>query len=876
MANIPEYIIDEESQDRAIDTEVHEKDELYGSGGLIDLTDSAPSSYKIRAPHKVTGIVLHQTGVDYELTSNQIKQAQGDRHLALYKRVRKINAHVVILHGHAAQIKVNRGCLLHNVLEHLPSSHNLSGRSISVEIEGNYPFKMTDAKAFEAFVNSARRALKEVVTLARQEGMPIKYIWAHRQSTVKRPRDPGEELWKLLVEDYAIPTLGLQAPVHETYGGGGFTIPDKWQDDIRVPFRVYDPEYPSYESSHTPVKLVEMRKDEGKLIPYKDFFPFKDGKNAPITSEKGFFVMDGHLLNAMRKASSIDLAMTDSYIKIFYYDKDNKRNKTINVDLIKNPEFDAANLLENEGRPQVALMGVDISVSPNSSQRLTSNIDLKFKVYDKSALDPGGVLYPFFFSAFPFGIEYGLVYNGESEDRTLNKLLNWRELRMCNAYSFDLTIDEKGIFDFTIHSSTGANHAFNRMYLGSHALKESGLIRDNYTLAYEQLKAVRSALSEVETKAVNEAGISKKKAKKISASLKTIEKKYEKNTIGTRKIFGNYLANRLKELSTYAIKHPYYTGNKKQKKKEWVYLRDALRILALDDLSESLLLYATKDHMTPAIVWSRFNEKCGDFAGQSMDRFLIPLEDLKHKLSDQADVVNQPGVQLDAFISILMGYLNDQTAYKTNNKGQDLYNGFVRCDPVYFIEQDIQGDVEYLQIVFADRKRGIEFVENFAQIKDPHDEQVEKLDGEGEPPAPAPMSRGEKLQHLKDTNVAYLRTLEAGAFVKSIRMSAETDPYLINMNFNKMYGYRSIMSDLDHETVPIAKHETQGHTDKIRMPLRGTIELVGHPSWKPMKSIYLFLGSEEFDGWYQIQSVTHSYSIGLPTTSIEVFFKGYH
>jgi hypothetical protein len=67
--------------------------------------------------------------------------------------------------------------------------------------------------------------------------MPIQYIWAHRQSNKDRGRDPGEEIWKRVVLQYAVPVLGLEIQP-EFKIGDGRTIPPHWMD---IPIPEYRP-----------------------------------------------------------------------------------------------------------------------------------------------------------------------------------------------------------------------------------------------------------------------------------------------------------------------------------------------------------------------------------------------------------------------------------------------------------------------------------------------------------------------------------------------------------------------------------------------------------------------------------------------------------
>ena len=74
---------------------------------------------------------------------------------------------------------------------------------------------------------AAKAALKHLVEEGRKQGMPIKYIWAHRQTYKSKRGDPGGEIWRKLVLEYAVPVLGLEVQNELTYRTGK-TIPVEW------------------------------------------------------------------------------------------------------------------------------------------------------------------------------------------------------------------------------------------------------------------------------------------------------------------------------------------------------------------------------------------------------------------------------------------------------------------------------------------------------------------------------------------------------------------------------------------------------------------------------------------------------------------------
>ncbi len=104
--------------------------------------------------------------------------------------------------------------------------NGLNERSLGLECEGLLPGLRDDPSTVpqedlqttwngkpddvtKVLVKTCQEALVQLVTLAKEEDIHIRYIWAHRQSSGMRRADPGQELWERVVLDFAVPKLGL-------------------------------------------------------------------------------------------------------------------------------------------------------------------------------------------------------------------------------------------------------------------------------------------------------------------------------------------------------------------------------------------------------------------------------------------------------------------------------------------------------------------------------------------------------------------------------------------------------------------------------------------------------------------------------------------
>lgn len=177
-----------------------------------------------RDPSTVDSICIHQTAIDFGITPLMLRKANGDRTLAEHRRALNVASHATAFStGY---------CVIANPLDwYVYNANRLNARILGLEIEGSFPGLLKTAtkssSKFEGEIELAARAgLEYLVVEGRRLGMPIKYIWAHRQSSMDRRGDPGEEIWRKLVTGYAIPVLGLTARTGDTVDGR--TIPTDW------------------------------------------------------------------------------------------------------------------------------------------------------------------------------------------------------------------------------------------------------------------------------------------------------------------------------------------------------------------------------------------------------------------------------------------------------------------------------------------------------------------------------------------------------------------------------------------------------------------------------------------------------------------------
>lgn len=194
---------------------------------------------ELRAPELVDSVTVHQTAVIFGSRPSHRRKAarMGDPSLAVALRVAEdVPAHAVALPG-----RVVLRSPLRAYLEH---AGRLNRPSLGLEVEGRFsgllddPATVADEAARTTWgdvskltpltleiLEAAIEGLYQLVTLGRAEGMPIRYVYAHRQSSAARRSDPGAALWIGLRPSF--PALGLVERPAFTIGDGR-PLPAGW------------------------------------------------------------------------------------------------------------------------------------------------------------------------------------------------------------------------------------------------------------------------------------------------------------------------------------------------------------------------------------------------------------------------------------------------------------------------------------------------------------------------------------------------------------------------------------------------------------------------------------------------------------------------
>lgn len=213
----------------------HDDVKLYDLRGEQTNPPAQAKKFKIssglvveRNPAAINAITVHQTAVEYGVAQYQIDAAGGDAELALARRALAVACHVMAFRkGFITWANPLKWYVYHG--------NGFNAHSLGIEIDGNYAGlkggSTWNGKAATTptpeLIKAARAGVELLVREGRAAGMPIEYVHAHRQSSATRRSDPGEELWRAVVLDFAVPVLGLKTEPARVVGDGR-SIPKDW------------------------------------------------------------------------------------------------------------------------------------------------------------------------------------------------------------------------------------------------------------------------------------------------------------------------------------------------------------------------------------------------------------------------------------------------------------------------------------------------------------------------------------------------------------------------------------------------------------------------------------------------------------------------
>lgn len=198
------------------------------NGKKVNICQVRAGRVVVRDPKKVTGIGIHQTACVFGPAADPEKR---------YRRALNVPCHALAFRDGVFATAFPLNWYVYH-------GNELNAFTLGLEIEGHYPGKPDDPTTpqrediqstwggkptpfDDLAIETARAALKHLVEQGRAAGMPIQYVWAHRQANGQKPSDPGYEIWKHVVLEYGCTQLGLKTECARSWKDGK-QIPGAW------------------------------------------------------------------------------------------------------------------------------------------------------------------------------------------------------------------------------------------------------------------------------------------------------------------------------------------------------------------------------------------------------------------------------------------------------------------------------------------------------------------------------------------------------------------------------------------------------------------------------------------------------------------------
>lgn len=538
------------------------------------------------------------------------------------------------------------------------------------------------------------------------------------------------------------------------------------------------------------------------------------------------FNFDRSFGEGLLKLTPLDIAQSEPYISISIMDLGGKVLDNVNVSFFhKQTDFKAVNSPERfSDRPLISLQSIEITSDQSFGPIYVNNVDLNIKVHKKDQLSDRTLL-GFLFPGCPLMIEYGWNSPNEFLNESKQKLL-------LNVVNYDITLDETGQADLTVHCM-GFQDIFSNTIIGDLNTIEfsnedvkgnefKGLFQ-RYAHLTEFLKYI-DLLKESKNQNQNDYKI----IKNLTEGYRNLEQK------ARGKISENF-TKALNKASEANLREKVNFGKKKQV--SVISFHDLIYTLCNETFKSITALVPCKKF---EIIYGAFNEKCLDYSGKSIADFPIDFDIFSSWIKDRSSKGQRVIYIKDLLNTLVADFIeNEEYIKKASKSGGTDFNSPNICVSFTNI-----GDVLILMIL--DTKTGIPITTN------------EIPDGKS--------SIGEVEKAFAKKDIPFISLSHMNSFIKNVSFSRVTDA-----NIETVLIERALNNSYFSPRDPILNSELQKAqaSTPLTLPLQGTATVLGHVAWKPFRAFYLSTGIFMIDAVYVIQKVTHTLSREGFETQIE-------
>jgi hypothetical protein len=560
-------------------------------------------------------------------------------------------------------------------------------------------------------------------------------------------------------------------------------------------------------------------------------------------------------INNLQSISAVELGQSVPYVRLRTIDHNTGEviddlniqffHKTLDMDTIKDSK-------RFTDRPDMSLKELTISTDQASGYLYYTNVTMRIKLHNPEKLEDNTLL-SFLVPAAPLLLEYG--WNSP------NDFLNRKSNLLWQVQSYNLNFDVTGQVDITVIGKA-FNETFNNIYVGDDGTaitigqsKEGDL--DKTTVSEETPEEVQ----------FSNLGLLKRRLDRLSKFLKDNKKKRQKvaNYGIVQSLYEDLQKVERRQRGQLAKKFADLKKNLKEKgyvEKKWGKgpvacwtFHDIIYTLCNNTFEKMTSVFHPVPEKTREdpdikptapelrIIYGKFNPNSGHFAGKSIADFPIPKKRfnswLKKKRRNGQWVPTVGGLMN----MMIRNFCENPELHRAGLSKKDR-KGFKKPDVTVNVTN--RGNVIEVQIVDINQDFPLTSAELTKKNVKPND-----------------------ILNSMRKKMPVILLGNAGSFIKNLNMSQISDQYMKavlieRMNRDRIYDLRS--------TVVPAKGLGESTVTPLTLPLRGTMNVLGHVDWKPFRAFYLSTGVYIIDAVYKILKVSHKISAEGFNTNIEFMY----
>lgn len=559
-----------------------------------------------------------------------------------------------------------------------------------------------------------------------------------------------------------------------------------------------------------------------------------DVAGLPEDDQQGLFRFKADLFDKFHSVSALQRGSAVPYISLHSVNSKGEVIQDLNVDFFFKT-IDYANMSQGNRygeRPVMSIKSVELKTSqpPGSGYLYFTEVALDLKIHSPTALNDAQVM-----SLILPGMSHRLVYGWNSVGPNGNEFLNEKQELTFQVTTYDLNYDETGQVELLVRGMA-LNDEFNNTLVGDTGQTlRNDLVSDRGADGIARKKERNRVFEDHIENLKDTAGgpISAELIQEIALDYNSREKE-------ARGKITAEIKTRRKTLEDTAS-----DGN--------FTFHDVVRIM-LGPTLEALSSDVWPDVDEFRIVYGDVNEKAqGGGIPNSLAEFPINVERFKSQVND----ATRRGVfafTVKQFLNMLVNNFleNDQLWDENRNQGSDPENPppFNKPEIVVFFNNRV-GDKggRIMELLIHDVNFGLPVTT--------------------EAVTSGKVSEGERERLiLGESGLLPLRLGHAQSFVKKVSLTQVRDnamktAMIVSMFQDRQDGPRS-------SKLPSQANKSIA-TNPLRLPVQGTIDVLGHVRWKPFKAFYLDAGTPLVTGVYKIMAVKSKLSADGFNTVLDIF-----